>query len=75
MQTVKTIVSVQYSINGEVAPATYQKIGLNRQIQATVIYPAIAESVKSITAKYTAEELITKREQVKLQPRSNTILY
>jgi len=67
LQTVKTVVSVQYSINGAIAPQTYQKIGLRRQIQATVIEPAIAESVKSVTAKYTAEELITKRSDVKLQ--------
>ncbi|MBT5856501.1 prohibitin family protein [bacterium] len=67
LQNVKTVVSVQYSINGAVAPITYQKIGGIRQIQATVIEPAISESVKSITAKYTAEELITKRENVKTQ--------
>jgi len=67
LQTVKTVVSVQYSINGSTAPATYQKIGLTRQIQATVIEPSISESVKSITAKFTAEELITKRQLVKNQ--------
>ncbi|RAP33298.1 hypothetical protein DID77_03285 [Candidatus Marinamargulisbacteria bacterium SCGC AG-439-L15] len=67
LQTVKTIVSVQYSLNGDMAPLTFQKIGGTRQVQATVIEPAISESVKSITAKYTAEELITKREHVKTQ--------
>ena len=67
LQTVKTIVSVQYSINGEMAAQTYQKIGRRNQIQVTVIQPAISESVKAVTAKYTAEELITRRETVKLQ--------
>lgn len=67
LQTVKTEVSVQYSINGGLAPQTYQTIGLKSQIQATVIEPAIEESVKSVTAKYTAEELITRREVVKTQ--------
>jgi regulator of protease activity HflC (stomatin/prohibitin superfamily) len=70
LQTVKTIVSVQYSINGEIAPQTYKKIGLSTQIQAYVIQPAISESVKAVTAKYTAEELITKRGDVKLQIQS-----
>ena len=65
LQTVKTEVSVQYSIKGDMAAETFQKIGLIGQIEASVIEPAIEESVKSVTAKYTAEELITKREQVK----------
>jgi regulator of protease activity HflC (stomatin/prohibitin superfamily) len=67
LQTVRTTVEVQYSINGEMAPFTYQKVGLNPQIQSRVIEPAIGESVKAITAQYTAEELITKRGTVKLQ--------
>ncbi|MBT6120806.1 prohibitin family protein [bacterium] len=67
LQTVKTEVSVQYSIKGAAAPLTYQKIGLIGQIESSVIEPAIEESVKSVTAKYTAEELITKREKVKTQ--------
>ena len=67
LQTVRTTVEVQYSINGTMAPFTYQKVGLNRQIQARVIEPAIGESVKAVTAQYTAEELVTKRGTVKLQ--------
>tara|TARA_A100001015_G_C15003708_1_gene719726 strand:- start:743 stop:1645 length:903 start_codon:yes stop_codon:yes gene_type:complete len=70
LQTVKTGVSVQYSINGAIAPMTYQKIGRNPQIQAALIQPAISESVKAVTARYTAEELITKRDEVKLQVQS-----
>lgn len=67
LQTVKTVVSVQSSINGEFAPSIYQKVGLIGAIQASVIQPAIEESVKAITAKYTAEQLITKRALVKAQ--------
>jgi prohibitin 2 len=67
LQTVKTEVSVQYSIKGDMAANTFQKIGLIGQIEATVIEPGIEESVKSVTARYTAEELITKREHVKNQ--------
>ncbi|MEQ9618204.1 MAG: prohibitin family protein [Deltaproteobacteria bacterium] len=67
LQTVETQVTVQYSLMGPVAPKTYQKIGTRDVVAATVIEPAIQESVKAITAQYTAEQLVTKRAEVKLQ--------
>ena len=67
LQTVSTQVTVQYSLVGEVAPLTYQKIGDREVVSATLIEPAIQESVKAITAQYTAEQLVTKRAEVKLQ--------
>lgn len=67
LQTVATQVTVQYSLTGPVAPQTYQKIGTRDVVAATVIEPAIQESVKAITAQYTAEQLVTKRAEVKLQ--------
>ncbi len=67
LQTVETQVTVQYSISGPVAPLTYQRIGTREVVAATVIEPAIQESVKAITAQYTAEQLVTKRAEVKQQ--------
>jgi regulator of protease activity HflC (stomatin/prohibitin superfamily) len=67
LQTVQTQVTVQYSLLGPAAPETYQKIGTREVVAATVIEPAIQESVKAITAQYTAEQLVTKRAEVKLQ--------
>ncbi len=67
LQTVQTQVTVQYSLLGPSAPETYQKIGTREVVAATVIEPAIQESVKAITAQYTAEQLVTKRAEVKLQ--------
>ena len=67
LQTVTTQVTVQYSLVGDVAPLTYQKIGDREVVSATLIEPAIQESVKAITAQYTAEQLVTKRAEVKLQ--------
>ncbi len=67
LQTVQTQVTVQYSITGDVAPMTYQKIGQRDTVAATVVQPAIQESVKAVTAQYTAEQLVTKRAEVKLQ--------
>ncbi len=67
LQTVETQVSVQYSLTGLVAPKTFQKIGKRGIVATTVIEPAIQESVKAVTAQYTAEQLVTKRAQVKVQ--------
>ncbi len=67
LQTVETQVTVQYSISGPVAPRTYQRIGTRDVVAATVIEPAIQESVKAVTAQFTAEQLVTRRAEVKQQ--------
>lgn len=67
LQNVSTNVTVQYALHGAVAPQTFQKIGPRAAVAATLIKPAILESVKAVTAKYTAEELVTRRAEVKLQ--------
>lgn len=65
LQSVSTEVTLPYSINPDLAPAIYQKIGGLEQIDAAVIKPAVLESTKKVTAQFTAEELVTKRAQVK----------
>lgn len=67
LQTVSTQVTTQYSLNGELAPQTYQRIGSLAKVAAALVEPGIQECVKSVTAKFTAEELVTKREEVKIQ--------
>lgn len=67
LQTVVTQVTVQYSLSGPIAPLTFQRIGKREVVAATVIEPAIQESVKAVTAQYTAEQLVTKRAEVKQQ--------
>ncbi len=67
LQVVRTQVAVQYSVSGPLMPQAYQNIGNRGVIEATVINPAIQESVKAVTAKYTAEELVTRRAEVKTQ--------
>lgn len=67
LQTVSTQVTTQFSLNGEVAPQVYQKVGTLPKVSTTLVQPAIQECVKSVTAKFTAEELVTKRELVKQQ--------
>ena len=65
LQVVSTQVAVQYSLTGSTMPNTYQNIGLRSAVETTAIDPGITESVKAITAQYTAEELVTQRAQVK----------
>lgn len=63
LQTVSTDVTVNYHLDPKDASAIYQSIGTD--YASKVIDPAIQESVKATTAKYTAEQLITNREQVR----------
>ncbi len=67
LQIVTTEVTVQYALIGINAPKTYQSIGTRDELAMRLIEPAIQESVKAITAQYTAEELVTQRSEVKLQ--------
>lgn len=63
LQTVSTTVTVNYHPSPESVNHLYQSLGLD--YQSRVIQPAIDETVKQVTAKYNAEELITKRPLVK----------
>ena len=61
------IVSTQVTINYRLTPSRVNWIyqNLKRDHSARVIIPTIQEYVKKTTARYTAEELITRREEVK----------
>lgn len=63
LQTVTTDITVNYYISPESAPVILQKIGISYQDK--IIAPAVLEVLKASTAQYTAEELITKRPEVK----------
>ena len=65
LQIVSTVVSIQFSLN-EVSQL-YQKIGTEAMVTHVLLRPAVEESVKAVTAQYTAEELIKKRPEVKVQ--------
>jgi len=67
LQTVSTQVTTQYSLQGELAPLTYQRVGTLGKVSIAIVEPGIQECVKAVTAKFTAEELVTKRELVKNQ--------
>ncbi len=63
LQTVTAKIALNYSINPESVGKIYQTIGIDYKIR--IIDPFIQESVKASTAKFTAEELVTKRDEVK----------
>lgn len=62
LQTVKSIIAVNYRVGFESSASIYKNIGAD--YQTIILLPAVKESVKAVTAKYTAEQLITKRNQV-----------
>jgi len=62
LQDVTSRVALNYHVVPNQANIVYQKIGV--QFKDRIIDPAILEIVKAVTAKYTAEELITKRPAV-----------
>ena len=62
LQDVTSRVALNYHIVPDQANVVYQKIGIH--FKERIIDPAILEVVKAVTAKYTAEELITKRPAV-----------
>jgi prohibitin 2 len=63
LQTVSTEVTVNYRPAPNAVNVLYKEVGL--QYESRVIQPALEEVVKQVTANYNAEELITKRPQVK----------
>jgi len=63
LQTVSTEVTVNYAPDPNTVNTLYKEVGL--AYESRVIQPAVDEVVKQVTANYNAEELITKRPQVK----------
>ncbi len=64
-QTVKIKVNVQYKLDATKAKELYQMIKNQAYLNDSVIPPFIQEAVKSSSAKYTATELLDKRDIVK----------
>lgn len=63
LQSVTATVAVNYHVEPQDASTIYQNIGTDYADR--VISPAIQESIKSVTANYTAEQLITQREKIR----------
>lgn len=55
-------IAVNYSVDKQKANVLYREIG--QDFKSVIIEPAIYETLKSAIANYTAEELVTKRQEV-----------
>ena len=62
LQTISATIVVNYRVSDSYAPTLYKTVG--RSYEDVIIVPAIQESVKAVTAQYSAEELITQRQLV-----------
>lgn len=65
LQTVTATIAVNYHLDGQYAAQVYQNVGLN--YQDILIAPAVQNIFKATTAQYTAEQLITRREEVRIK--------
>ena len=65
LQTVNTSIAINFRPVVGSTPKLYNQVGVD--YQSRIIDPAVQESVKAVTARYNAEELITKREEVKAE--------
>lgn len=64
LQEVKSTIALNYHLDGTKAVDVYQNVG--EDYVDRIIAPAMQEAFKATTAKFTAEELIGKREDVKV---------
>ena len=63
LQTVHSDVAVNFHVGADRVASIYQEVGID--YKQRLIDPTLQEAVKAITAKFTAEELITRREAVR----------
>ncbi len=62
LQVITYLVAVNYRVAHESSASLFKNIGTG--YENVIITPAIQESIKAVTARYTAEELITRRQEV-----------
>jgi regulator of protease activity HflC (stomatin/prohibitin superfamily) len=67
LQVVSAKIATNYRLDPDRIPEIYQKLGVS--YETSIIQPAEQESVKATTALFTAEELITRREEVRVEIR------
>ena len=65
LQAITSTIAVNYRVAGSTATKLYKEVGVG--YESILISPAIQESVKAVTAKFTAEQVITERQIVSNQ--------
>lgn len=63
LQDVQTTIALNFHLNPSQVPILYQEVGMDYIDR--IISPAIQESVKAVQAKFTAEELVSRRTEVR----------
>lgn len=70
LQQVTTNVALNYHLDPARVGETFQTVGTLQAVSERIILPAVQESVKAATALYTAEELVSRRQEVRDQIRA-----
>lgn len=65
LQAISTNIVVNFKVGNSSSADVYKNIG--RDYETIMLLPAVQESLKAVTAKYTAEELVTLRSQVAIE--------
>jgi len=69
LQIVTSKIAINYHLAPESVNQIWQEVG--KDYNSRIIAPSIQEAVKAVTAKFTAEQLIIEREDVKDQIKAN----
>jgi len=64
LQTVTTKITINFYFPGNMAPKLVSNVGNTAEVERIILRPAVQESLKAVTAKYRAENLISQREKV-----------
>jgi len=62
LQTVSSTIALNYRVRNSSSADIYKNVGPD--FESIIVSPAIQECVKAVTAKYTAEQLITERQSI-----------
>lgn len=68
LQTVSSTIALNYKVRNASSAEIYRNVGPD--FEKIIISPAIQECVKAVTARYTAEQLITERQSIGDQMKS-----
>lgn len=69
MQLVTSKVAINWSISRTAVGKVFQEVGDEEAVVERILDPAVSEIFKAVTAKRTAEEIITKREEVSAETK------
>ena len=65
LQDVHTRIAVNFHVDPRDVSWVYSRVGTENQMSRSILSPVLSNTFKAVVAKYTAEELITKRNLVK----------